>query len=61
MLFSLTVKAGQVYPQDFFNELIVWKMNPFVVPVPGVEYFTRTSVYLVIKFLPKHLHQFQGN
>ena len=68
MLFSLTVKAGQVCPQDSIFELIVWKMNPFVVPLPGVAYFTRTSMYLVIlkifrwiKFLPRHLHQFQGN
>ena len=66
--FQPYVKAGQVWPQDSINELIAWKVNSFVVPVPGVEYFTRTSLYLVmlkifrwIKFLPRHLHQFQGN
>ena len=25
----MTVKAGQAYPQDSINELIIWKMNPF--------------------------------
>ena len=34
---NLTVKAGQVCPQDSIYEVTVWKTNPFVVPVPGVE------------------------
>ena len=25
----MTVKAGQAYPQDSINELIIWKTNPF--------------------------------
>ena len=44
-------------PQDSINELIIWKVNPVVVPVTiqiGIpacvirsEYFTKTSLYLV--------------
>ena len=78
--FSLEIilQSNQVKrtPQDSINELIIWKMNPLVVPVTGVnsacvmssEYFTRTSLYLVrleifewIKLLRRHLHQFQEN
>ena len=25
-------------PQDSINELIIWKMNPLVVPVTGVKF-----------------------
>ena len=25
-------------PQDYINELIIWKMNPLVVPVTGVKF-----------------------
>ena len=28
----LTVAPGQAYPLDYINELIIWKLNPFVVP-----------------------------
>ena len=55
MILYFTVKAGQAYRQDSINELIIWKMNPLVVPVQsGIsgcvmssEYFTRTSLYLI--------------
>ena len=36
---NITVKAGQAYTQDSINELIIWKMNPFiVVPATGVKF-----------------------
>ena len=34
----ITVKAGQAYPQDSINELIIWKMNPLVIPVTSVKF-----------------------
>ena len=56
----LTVKAGQTYPQDFINEIIIL-INKAIshshdkcqieicIPVYEVrnEYFSRTSLYLV--------------
>ena len=36
--FYITVKAGQAYPQDSITELIIWKMNPLVVPVSFVKF-----------------------
>ena len=38
MILYFTVKAGQAYRQDSINELIIWKMNPLVVPVTGVKF-----------------------
>ena len=28
---TITVKPGQVYPQDSTKEFIIWKLNPLVV------------------------------
>ena len=37
--FLLTVKTQvNCTPQDSNNELIIWKMNPLVVPVTGVKF-----------------------
>ena len=33
-----TVKAGQTYPQDSINELIIGKMNALVVPETSVKF-----------------------
>ena len=33
-----TAKARQAYPQDSINELIIWKMYPYVIPVTGVKF-----------------------
>ena len=37
---NLLLQSRQVKrtPQDSFYELIIWKMNPFVVPVTGVKF-----------------------
>ena len=36
---EITVKTGQAYrPQDSISELIIWKMNPLVVPVTSVKF-----------------------
>ena len=40
-MFVFTNKTGQAYPpppQDSINELIIWKMNPLVVPVTSVKF-----------------------
>ena len=37
-LLKITVKAGQAYPQDSINELIIWKMKPLVVPVTSFKF-----------------------
>ena len=75
--FTAWLQSKQVKrtPQDSINELIILNES-LVVPVTGVksacvmssEYFTRTSLYLVIlkifewiKFLRRYLHQIQEN
>ena len=39
-LIQLLLQSKQVKrtPQDSINELIIWKMNPLVVPVTGVKF-----------------------
>ena len=39
-----TVKAGQAYPQDSINVLIIWKMNLLVIPETIVK-FTSAILY----------------
>ena len=34
----ITVKPGQVHPQDSIHELIIWKMNAVVVPIVSVKF-----------------------
>ena len=63
---NITLQSRQVKrtPQDSINELIIWKMNPLVVPETSVK-FTRTSLYLVrlkiFEWIKLHLHQIQRN
>ena len=35
---QLQSKQVKRTPQDSINELIIWKMNPLVVPVTGVKF-----------------------
>ena len=35
---KLQSKQVKRTPQDSINELIIWKMNPLVVPVTGVKF-----------------------
>ena len=35
---QFTVKGGQAYTYDTIKELIIWKMNPSVVPVTSVKF-----------------------
>ena len=56
----VTVKACQVYPQDSFNELITYKMNPFVVTVTSVElHIYIQCTYILYCYLPKGAFQEQ--
>ena len=63
---NITLQSRQVKrtPQDSINELIIWKMNPLVVPETSVK-FTRTSLYLVrlkiFEWIKLHLYQIQRN
>ena len=46
LLLLLQSKQVKRIPQDSIHELIIWKMNPLVVPVTGVKFCMRNEQWI---------------